>query len=76
MHSLNVEKSNEQAVESLLSENNIPFEVYDAPETYSVISTEGVISEALFDKIDPLINESGSIWDWRKVYPENPAKEE
>ena len=68
MHSLNVEKSNQQAVESLLIENGLTFEVYDEPATYRVVSFDGVVSEALYDSLEPLINESGTIWEWSKIY--------
>lgn len=68
MHLLNVEKANQQAVESLLTENGLAFEVYDEPETYRVISLDGVVSEALYDSLEPLVNESGTIWEWSKIY--------
>lgn len=67
MHSINVTKSNEPQVRHLLEQAGIPFEVWEEPEEYSVISFQGPVYIGDFAEIDPLCVESGTHWDMDQI---------
>jgi len=66
MHSINTNKLNDQLVRDILNRENIAYDVYDLPDTYSVVTVTVTLEITTIEALLPLV-EPSTTFDWQKV---------
>jgi hypothetical protein len=68
LNSFNVPKENAEHTKQVLSEANIPFVSYEAPDSYSIYTVYVPIPAEVVEQVEPLLTPSGNILEPALVY--------